>query len=180
MPLPDPPNLDGLKKHATRRLGELSTRKATATLAEAQLDVAREYGFARWRALKRHVDEHSSDGGLFSAAKSGDRETLARLLDQHPEKLHIRDQPYEHTLLHVAAAEGQLGVVQLLLERGLDPNVREKGDNTYPMHWAAAAGHLDVVQRLADAGGDVVGSGDDHALEVIGWASGGRHREIAD
>jgi hypothetical protein len=39
------------------------------------------------------------------------------------------------------------------------------------MHWAAAAGHLDVVRRLADAGGDVVGQGDDHALEVIGWAS---------
>jgi ankyrin repeat protein len=189
MPLPDPPNLDWLKKHAKRRLTELRARNATATLAEAQLDVAREYGFASWRALKRHVDEHSPgdpgnpgtiDGRLFSAAKSGDREALARLLDEHPEKLHIRDQPYEHTLLHVAAAEGQLGVVELLLDRGISPNVREKGDNTYPMHWAAAAGHLDVVRRLADAGGDVVGSGDDHALGVIGWASGGGHREVAD
>jgi ankyrin repeat protein len=54
------------------------------------------------------------------------------------------------------------------------------------MHWAAAAGHLDVVRRLADAGGDVVGHGDDHELEVIGWAStwdGGddaAHRAVAD
>jgi ankyrin repeat protein len=39
------------------------------------------------------------------------------------------------------------------------------------MHWAAAAGHLDVVRRLADAGGDVIGRGDDHELEVIGWAT---------
>ena len=39
------------------------------------------------------------------------------------------------------------------------------------MHWAAAAGALDVVRRLADAGGDVVGHGDDHELEVIGWAT---------
>ncbi|MGQ0537859.1 MAG: ankyrin repeat domain-containing protein, partial [Gemmatimonadaceae bacterium] len=44
-------------------------------------------------------------------------------------------------------------------------------DNTYAMHWAAAGGYVDVVRRLADAGGDVVGHGDDHELEVIGWAT---------
>jgi ankyrin repeat protein len=65
-------------------------------------------------------------------------------------------------------------------------NAREKGDNTYPMHWAAAGGHLDVVQRLAEAGGDVVGDGDDHELEVIGWAScwegcdDAAHRAVVD
>jgi ankyrin repeat protein len=74
-------------------------------------------------------------------------------------------------LLHLAATSGHLATVDLLLKRGLDVNVREKGDNTYAMHWAAAAGPLDVVRRLADAGGDVVGHGDDHGLEVIGWAT---------
>jgi ankyrin repeat protein len=39
------------------------------------------------------------------------------------------------------------------------------------MHWAAAAGALDAVRLLADAGGDVIGHGDDHDLEVIGWAT---------
>ena len=111
------------------------------------------------------------DARLFDAAKKGDVGALAALLDEHPEKLYVRDKPYEHTLLHLAAFAGHLPAVDLLLKRGLDVNVREKGDNTYPMHWAAAAGHLDVVRRLADAGGDVVGHGDDHDLEVIGWAS---------
>src|SRR5262249_15033038 len=55
--------------------------------------------------------------------------------------------------------------------RGLDANVRENGDNTSAMHWAAAGGHVDVVRRLADAGGDVIGEGDDHELQVIGWAA---------
>src|ERR671920_364481 len=108
------------------------------------------------------------------------------LLDAHPEKIDVREPPYEWTLLHAAAHTGRLDVVELLLGRGFDPNTREKGDNTYAMHWAAAAGHLDVVRRLADAGGDVVGHGDDHDLEVIGWASVWdgcddiHHRAVAD
>ena len=127
----------------------------------------------------------SADQPLFDAASNGDVAALAAILDQHPEKLLVRNQPYEHTLLHLAAFAGRLPVVDLLLARGLDVNSREKGDNTYAMHWAAAAGHLDVVRRLADAGGDVVGRGDDHELEVIGWATcwegiDQRHREIAD
>ena len=54
------------------------------------------------------------------------------------------------------------------------------------MHWAAAAGHVDVVRRLAEAGGDVIGHGDDHELDVIGWATcwddgdDRDHRAIAD
>jgi ankyrin repeat protein len=127
------------------------------------------------------VDEH-----LFLAARNGDVDTLVALLDQHPEKLLARAQPYEWSLLHVAAHNGHLPAVDRLLKRGLDPNTREKGDNTYAMHWAAAAGHLDVVRRLADAGGDVVGQGDDHELEVIGWTTcwdgcdDAPHRAIAD
>jgi ankyrin repeat protein len=108
---------------------------------------------------------------LIEAARTEDVDTLASLLDAHPDKLQLKAKPYEWSLLHVAAQSGHLAAVDLLLERGLDVNTREKGDDTYALHWAAAGGHVDVVRRLADAGGDVVGHGDDHDLEVIGWAS---------
>jgi ankyrin repeat protein len=111
------------------------------------------------------------DDPVFEVAQRGDVDQLSALLDAHPEKLHARAKPYEWSLLHFAAHKGHLGAVDLLLRRGLDVNTREKGDNTYAMHWAAAAGHLGVVRRLADAGGDVIGHGDDHQLEVIGWAT---------
>ena len=184
--LPDAANLDWLRKQAKRRLGELRKSNPAAKLADAQFDLAKQYGFPSWRALKARVDALTVDGQLFEAAKTGDVAALTTLLDQHPEKLSVRNKPYEHTLLHVAAFAGQFAAVNLLLERGLDVNAREKGDNTYAMHWAAAAGHLDVVRRLADAGGDVVGRGDDHELEVIGWTTcwdGGddaAHRAVAD
>lgn len=184
--LPDAPNLDWLRKQAKRALSELRKTNPAARLADAQFDLAKQYGFSSWRALKEHIDGLTVEGQLFEAAKKSDARSFAALLDAHPEKLHARNKPYEHTLLHVAAFAGQLANVDLLLRRGLDVNAREKGDNTYAMHWAAAAGHLDVVRRLADAGGDVFGHGDDHELEVIGWAStwdGGddaSHRAVAD
>ncbi|MFL5481388.1 MAG: ankyrin repeat domain-containing protein [Gemmatimonadaceae bacterium] len=170
--LPATPNLEWLRKQAKQRLQEIRKTSSRAKLAEAQLDVARRYGFPSWRALKAHVDSLTLDGQLFAAARSGDADKLRSLLEAHPEKLYARNQPYEHTLLHVGAHNGHLDVVDLLLDRGLDPNTREKGDNTYAMHWAAAAGHFEIVRRLADAGGDVIGEGDDHALQVIGWATG--------
>jgi ankyrin repeat protein len=184
--LPDKPNLDWLRKQAKRRLDDLQRVNPAAQLADAQFDLAREYGFSSWRALKAHIDSLDVDGELFDAARQGDLSRLTTLLDEHPDKLHAREQPYEWSLLHAAADKGQLSIVDELLKRGLDANTRERGDNTYPMHWAAAHGHLDVVRRLADAGGDVVGHGDDHAGEVIGWATcwpGGddaAHRGVAD
>ena len=184
--LPDAPSLEWLRKQAKQRLALLREHDPATRLADAQLALAREYGFRSWRALKAHVDSLTLDGQLFDAAERGDAVSLGRLLDAQPEKLGVRKAPYAWSLLHVAAHNGQADVVQLLLTRGLDVNTRERGDNTYPIHWAAAAGHGYVVRQLIDAGADVIGAGDDHALEVIGWATcwdgcdDDAHRAIAD
>ena len=184
--LPEAPNLDWLRKQAKRRLEELRRTDPSVRLADAQFDLAKRYGFSSRRALKRHVDSLTVEGRLFDAARNGDVRKLTALLDEHPEGLRARTRPYEHSLLHLAAQNGQLPAVELLLRLGLDVNDREKGDNTYPMHWAAAGGHLDVVRLLADSGGDVVGNGDDHELQVIGWATcwdngdDAAHRAVAD
>src|SRR5689334_9408981 len=184
--LPDAPNLEWLRKQAKQRLALLRERQPSARLADAQLALARELGFRSWRALKAHVDHLTLDGQLFDFAEHGDAASLGRLLDAQPEKLRVTKPPYGWSLLHVAAHKGRADVVELLLARGLDVNTRERGDNTYPIHWAAAAGHGDVVRQLIDAGADVVGAGDDHALEVIGWATcwdgcdDDAHRAIAD
>lgn len=123
---------------------------------------------------------------LFVAAKSGDLETLRRIINEQPSLRDVRQQPYEHSLLHTAAQHGQLAIVEHLIGLGADVNYREKGDNTYALHWAAATGNLAVVRALVDAGTDVIGHGDDHAMEVIGWAcmwDGGNdaaHRAVVD
>jgi hypothetical protein len=51
---------------------------------------------------------------------------LTKLLDEHPDKLHLKVPPYEASLLFPAAESGSIETVSLLLERGLDVNRREK------------------------------------------------------
>ena len=184
--LPPAPSLEWLRKEAKRRLTELRRTNADAQLSDAQFGVAKQYGFASWRALKAHIDSLSLDGQLVAAIKGGNATAVAALLDEHPDRVAGPIAEYGKTPLHVAAESGRAEMVDLLLRRGADPNAHERGDNTYPMHWAAAAGHVDIVRRLADAGGDVVGHGDDHGLEVIGWATcwdgcdDEAHRAVAD
>lgn len=170
-PLPDNPDIAWLRKQAKHRLAELRRANPGAKLADAQFEIAKRYGFSSWRALKEHLDALTLDGRIIESARKGDSKTLAALLDEHPEKLRLNVPPYEASLLFPAAQSGSVDAVKLLLDRGLDVNYREKGDNTCAMHWAAAQGNLEMVRTLADAGGDVVGEGDDHAVGVIGWAS---------
>jgi hypothetical protein len=53
--LPKHPNLEHLRKQAKARLAELQQRDPQARLADAQLAVAREYGFPSWPKLKASV-----------------------------------------------------------------------------------------------------------------------------
>src|SRR5262249_5637556 len=138
-------------------LVELKKANPAARLADAQFALAKDYGFSSWRALKAHIDSLTIDGQIIESARKGEADRLTALLDQHPEKLHLKVPPYEASLLFPAAQSGNLDAVDLLLKRGLDVNYREKGDNTYAMHWAAAKGDLAIVRTLADAGGDVIG-----------------------
>jgi hypothetical protein len=54
--LPARPNLEHLKNEAKQRLKVLQPTSPASQLADAQLLVARDYGFVSWRALKAEVD----------------------------------------------------------------------------------------------------------------------------
>lgn len=54
--LPPRPNLEFLRNQAKERLPSLQQQNASARLADAQHDIAREYGFTNWAGLKVHVE----------------------------------------------------------------------------------------------------------------------------
>jgi len=181
-PLPAQPHIDWLKKTAKQHLADLRATRPDAPLHEAQLTVARDYGFTSWRALKAEVDARSIDGRIASAAAKGDADTLGKLLDDAPRKLVVTRGPWKRPLLHLAAEHGHLTCVELLLRHGADLDLRDRTENATALHWAAAGGHLAVVKRLLAAGADIDGTGDRHAVGVLGWATCFEqvHAEVAE
>lgn len=168
--LPDRASLEYLKRLAKERLREMRRAGQDARLADAQLLIAREHGFASWRALKAEIDRRRAPvlDAFFAACASGDVIALRDFLQLDPQLAHDRT-PHGSTGLHLAVRHPD--AVRLLLEHGADPNARDAGDNAIPLFGAAGGGPIESVRALLDAGSDVHGHGDVHRLEVIGAAT---------
>ncbi|MEO8635251.1 MAG: ankyrin repeat domain-containing protein [Gemmatimonadales bacterium] len=142
-PLPARPSLEWLRKRAKAVLASLRRTHPKARLADAQLVLARGYGFSSWRALKGHLDTLAS---LPSTAGSASHNDVIRQLMQ-------------------AVGAGRLTEVRLLLAR--DPRlVNARGPHPFwggepqPLHVAVETGRLEMVTLLLDAGADIDGSND--------------------
>jgi uncharacterized protein YbbK (DUF523 family) len=59
-PIPARPSLQWLRKTAKDRLGALRAHEPAAKLHDAQLLIARDFGFPSWRAMKERVDALSA------------------------------------------------------------------------------------------------------------------------
>jgi len=147
-------------------------------LADAQLVIASEYGFASWPRLLSHVETLEAASAtaevvasLRDAAGRGDLARLNALLDAHPEQIDERGGEGVRTALHQAVFGNSEAAVKLLLERGANPNIRCEGDNAYPLHFAVEKHRMPIIRLLVEHGADTIGEGDYHELGVIGWAT---------
>jgi uncharacterized protein len=152
MPLPNRPNLEYLKKLAKEELHDLQRADASAQLADAQLAVAREHGFASWRKLRAHLDARHPDGTtpLLAAvdALQPAREPSG------PRDCH-RSRSRNSTVPSLAAKDGHLGVVKLLIEAGADVNLRSAEGKTaldLAGERSDQAGCVKMVEWLRDRG----------------------------
>ena len=153
------------------------------TLRDVQFALAREYGAVGWRELVARAESGTPNElsprasalrALLEAAASGNVQRIDPLLDAHPEIIDERGllpAGSLRTALHFAVSGGHEAAVRRLLDRGSDPNVRDEGDNALPLHFAAEKEHLPIIRLLVEHGSETIGSGDDHELEVIGWAT---------
>ena len=61
---------------------------------------------------------------------------------------------------------GELGVVELLLEEGADPDLEDEAGQT-PMHWAACVGHAAVIDKLVAGHGSSAAAA--NKRDAQGW-----------
>jgi uncharacterized protein len=92
---------------------------------------------------------------IYEATCIGDEKSVTLLLHQDPLLLNSFS-PDGFTLLGLASYFGYLQIVNLLLEKGADPNI--KSNNSYqvnPIHSASAISNCDIVEALLKNGADV-------------------------
>lgn len=119
--LPGTPNLEALKLH------------------DAQLVVARGYGFDSWVAMKRKIESltHSPLEQFDIAVREGDASRARELLEKHADvRARINEPRFDFDSPAIHQAKRNLPLVDVLLAHGADINARSK-------FWAGGFGILE-------------------------------------
>jgi ankyrin repeat protein len=105
--------------------------------------------------IYRHLLSRGAEVDLCMAAAKGDADRVRELLDRDPSLVNRVSDCCSYYIgsgapIKNAAACGQLEIVQLLLDRGADPNLPEEGiaPDGHALYAAASAGHYEIVKLL--------------------------------
>jgi ankyrin repeat protein len=179
-PLPPHPNLENQQKRAKRLLRAVWSGKAAAIervraflptanpnglkLHDAQLVIARGYGFTSWLALKRKIESLTkSPLELFDiAVREGDVDRVRELLEGNPDvRARVNEPRFDFDSPAIHQAKKHLAVVDVLLEFGADINAR----STF---WAGGFGILEWDLTLEQARPLI-----QRGARVTAWAAAG-------
>jgi len=123
---------------------------ATFRLSDAQLVIAREYGFAHWTELKERISSNSVARALDTAIRADDREAVVQLLRANPKLLHVPvssgnwGPPMSH-----AANLGRLEIIKAIAALGAK-------DFQHAFDRALLQGRIECAQWLLENGAKLV------------------------
>ncbi|MEM0914540.1 MAG: hypothetical protein AAGK09_08005 [Planctomycetota bacterium] len=136
--LPDRPDLDQLKTQAKEVLRRHRDGEAEAvatvdrhfnapdgeplTLAQAQLVLARTYGYDSWPKLKAYVEGVTRER-LVTAIRTGDRAAVRDLLRRRPELANATTGDGEQRMTHLAVLNNDPSMLRLLMDHGADARI---------------------------------------------------------
>jgi ankyrin repeat protein len=147
-----PEALDRIRaRHPRFRSADHATLKAaTFRLSDAQLVIAREYGFAHWTELKERISANSVARALDTAIRADDREAVVQLLRANPKLLHVPvwsgnwGPPMSH-----AANLGRLEIIKTIAALGAK-------DFQHALDRALLQGRIECAKWLLEHGAKLV------------------------
>ncbi|HEV8068540.1 MAG TPA: ankyrin repeat domain-containing protein [Planctomycetaceae bacterium] len=177
-PLPLRANLEWLKKLSKERLDALRATNPAARLSEAQLEVAREFGFPSWRKLKVHIEElrekldsvvpadvrkraaadnvASDDpdlAKLLAAVSAGETQAATDLVAARP-ALAGAHGPEGETPLHGAAQCNDPQIAAILVAYGADVNAKLGKSGHSTLSWAVTCNAIECARTLVSLGAE--------------------------
>jgi ankyrin repeat protein len=152
---------------------------ATFALHDAQMVLARAYGFASWPKLKAYVDGITVKQWI-AAVRAGDLEKVRAMLRARPELVNMGAD--EHCAIHYAVLNRSVEMTRVLMQNGADPRsgIHPHRDATTALTIATERGYDDIVaimrveeqrRREANAGSSAAAAPDALFL-VANWRSG--------
>lgn len=130
--------------------------KSPITLTDVQFVLAREYGFASWRALKEHIEAQAAEAlppvdQLKRALRRANAGDVRRLLERHASlRTAINEPIFSFDSPALVTVGDKPDMVDVLLEFGADPNRKSSwwAGGFHPLYGATPA----VAERLLAAG----------------------------
>lgn len=131
---------------------------------------------------RKNAEQHKINAQLYAATMAGRYAEVAQLIDMGANlhlksgiNIHLHDNN-ENSPLHIAARNGNLNIVKLLIKKGSKVDVRNRRKQT-PLHWAAHNGHPEIVDYLIAEGANV-DAVEDEGGTPLSWVAYVGHLEI--
>ncbi|XP_049407949.1 putative E3 ubiquitin-protein ligase XBAT31 [Solanum stenotomum] len=104
---------------------------------------------------KLSCGQQSNEHGLFIAVQNGEVEKVEAMVDENPNVIRLTTVRGKFSALHVAAINGQIEVLCMLLDRGVNPDILNCHKQT-PLMLAAMHGNVSCVERLIQLGANIL------------------------
>lgn len=104
---------------------------------------------------KQHIKkpEHFTED-ICKAASAGDIDSIRYILQDAPDFINQQDLDHLDTPLHEAVWKSKFDVVEFLIKRGAEINIRNRRKQT-PLHYAAMIGNSKITEFLISNGADI-------------------------
>ena len=163
-----------------QRGADISRRRTDGRTPYAVAELNGNRAVAEWLRARGASTEIPPVDRLVAACARGDRATAEAMLAERPR---LRDEiaPEHYVALHHAAEQGDVAVLSLLLDCGLDPNRGDEEIGKTALHSAAMAGQADAVRLLLARGASPDTRDREFHGQPLVWAAEGSrsHRDRA-